>query len=1051
MIKQRILYVGIGGTGLDLGIELDSALKREICGMDGNALSQKGMAYPPNHLPPFVQQVYLDFDASSIASVSDQLVGSNHRTITNIIPTIGDYASVRQSLHMKNLGIVDSWIPAANGEPKVSPLSAGAGQFPTVGRAALFQSIHDQGLDQAILRPIQDAIADLSGSLGDLNAYTGGTANTNVAVYVGFSLSGGTGCGLFYDVLMLLINELRDQMTGTDVIVMPSVLLPSTFEDVLGPIFLQRANLNAASAIVDLGHLIEQVSQPNNVSATHLDVTYPHGSQYRVSSMTGNVQMPVAAIISKTPGMSRADTTRMLASGIVAQLSLDGPSASSGSQPRNSMSFGSKVVNMAGVIGMDSRTVINKPLMPMVSASLTVPSKQIADYVAKKLLVEAFREVEGGFVQPSSEEVDDLAKRILRQSGLQPLVDGEKFTGTYSVSFNAPTGIKNESELADKIANLKRSIDANAIPVVQSQIRERIRTMTTVSVLDGMDQILAQESGISIPVLVKAATRALTILQTVQTQDAGKSGSSTVRQGKKKKKSFIPGRKGVSQQDVKKEFERVQNDFDSQVKTMWMTEWETLKHQWRPSVQAQENLVQNLSGMWSALLESSETSTNLGLSAITQPRPGVRDFIPTRGMSPAAALSNIFSDSKTALFNNTQLPMQNSSNLVQEILGKDDDGIKCLREAFSVFRSSRTQNEFNEKVLSRIRSRVNGVFSHTPIGVTPVFSSLSTLIVEMAAGSTSTDAQDLRAQIGNLVPGVMVPNGAYMDASVLVGYPGEKNREVENEVAELVFSSGAMRQLVGAGPADGGSQIAERARVTMVPLGDSDSLTVNINLVGQSLFDNSEVCDFLRTWQTAARNSEPQMKWRQRLGYENLDQILVGDSRPRVLQQLLLGIWGGIIEVQSGTLDEPKVLIVHDENRQLDGGLCPLLELSSTDGHGGWTKLMSGFENLLVNIGGITNFSQDVITQLYNFVPNELRNSSEVEIPKQIQAILEARQLKLEEAHRALDQASNFNPEAISAYKAIIHFWDVEFKQAWNAPCSGGMRASSLDVLHHID
>lgn len=46
MIKQRILYVGIGGTGLDLGIELDTALKREICGMDGNALPQKGIALP---------------------------------------------------------------------------------------------------------------------------------------------------------------------------------------------------------------------------------------------------------------------------------------------------------------------------------------------------------------------------------------------------------------------------------------------------------------------------------------------------------------------------------------------------------------------------------------------------------------------------------------------------------------------------------------------------------------------------------------------------------------------------------------------------------------------------------------------------------------------------------------------------------------------------------------------------------------------------------------------------------------------------------------------
>ena len=1053
MIKQRILYVGIGGTGLDLGIELDSALKREICGMDGNALPQKGMAFAPNHLPPFVQQLYLDFDSSAIAGVSAQLTGSNHRTITNIIPTLSDFASVRQSLHVDHLRPVESWLPERTGEPRVSPLSAGAGQFPTVGRAALFQSIADQGLDQAILRPIQDAIADLSGSLGHLDAYTGGTGNTNVAVYVGFSLSGGTGCGLFYDVLMLLISELRAQMPNTDVIVMPAVLLPSTFDDVLSPIFLQRANWNAASSIIDLGHLIEQVSQPNNTSSANLDVVYPHGTTLRVSSMTGTVQMPVAAIISKTPGMDRSDTIRMLSSGIVAQLSLDGPSGASSDQPRNNMSFGSKVVNMAGVIGMDSRTVINKPLMPMVSASLTVPSKQIADYVAKKLLVEAFREVEGGYVQPSSEIVDQLAMRILTQSGLKELVEGEMFDGSYSVSFSPPSEVKNEADLADKIAKLKRSVDSNAIPVIQSQIKERIRTMTTVSVVDGMDQILAQDSDISIKLLGVAASRALTWLQAVQTQDQTRPASTDVRPSKKKKKSFIPGRKGVSRQDIQNEFKRVQNEFEAQVKRMWMSEWETLKHLWRPSVQAQENLVMNLQNLWTGLLDYSETSTNSGLSAVTQPRPGVRDFIPTRGMAPAAALGNIFSDSKTALFNTTQLQMQNTSQLVQEILGKEEDGTKALREAFAVFRANRTQNEFNERILSRIRSRVNGVFGHTPVGMSPVFSSLSALIHEMAAGSTSNDAQDLRTQIGNLVPGTMVPSGAYMDASVLVGYPGVKDVEVESQIAELVFSSGAMRQLVNAGPADSGTQIVARSRVTMVPLGDSDSLTVNINLVGQSLFDNSEICNVLRAWQEAPSNnvSDPQLKWRQRLGFDSLGQVLVGDSRPRVLQQILLGLWGGIIDVQSGTLDDPMTLMVRDENQMLEVGLCPRLDLTSIDGHAGWSKLMTGFENLLIGTGGSTNFSQTVIRQLYNYVPTELKQSSKVELPETILAVLNTRKKKLDEAHQALKQASDYTPSAVSTYKAIVHFWDVEFKRAWTAPCSELMQAASLNVLYSLD
>ena len=110
MIKQRILYVGIGGSGLDLGIELDAALKREICGLDGNELSRRGLAYGNNELPPFVQQIYIDFAAAAVSHVADQL-GGNVRTITSVIPAISNYAAVAQSLRARSLPVVRDWLP----------------------------------------------------------------------------------------------------------------------------------------------------------------------------------------------------------------------------------------------------------------------------------------------------------------------------------------------------------------------------------------------------------------------------------------------------------------------------------------------------------------------------------------------------------------------------------------------------------------------------------------------------------------------------------------------------------------------------------------------------------------------------------------------------------------------------------------------------------------------------------------------------------------------------------------------------------------------------
>ena len=40
-INQRLLYVGLGGTGINSAIELESMLRKEMCGPDGNALMKK--------------------------------------------------------------------------------------------------------------------------------------------------------------------------------------------------------------------------------------------------------------------------------------------------------------------------------------------------------------------------------------------------------------------------------------------------------------------------------------------------------------------------------------------------------------------------------------------------------------------------------------------------------------------------------------------------------------------------------------------------------------------------------------------------------------------------------------------------------------------------------------------------------------------------------------------------------------------------------------------------------------------------------------------------
>src|SRR5919199_159434 len=64
------------------------------------------------------------------------------------------------------------WLPPVNGEPEVTPLHNGAGQLPTVGRAALFATLR-YGL-APVLEPLLQAIDAIAKSAGDLSELGGG-------------------------------------------------------------------------------------------------------------------------------------------------------------------------------------------------------------------------------------------------------------------------------------------------------------------------------------------------------------------------------------------------------------------------------------------------------------------------------------------------------------------------------------------------------------------------------------------------------------------------------------------------------------------------------------------------------------------------------------------------------------------------------------------------------------------------------------------------------------------------------------------------------------
>ena len=152
MIRQRFLYVGIGGSGLDIGRELTEALTREICGLDGRRLQARGGAFAGfkrKELPKFVQSVYLDFSQQALDEIKTHLQGKNATAIHTLLPPFASFREAANHLRNANVPNVNEWIPD-DPSVNVSPLSGGAGQYPTVGRTALFASLKKQGYAQSI-------------------------------------------------------------------------------------------------------------------------------------------------------------------------------------------------------------------------------------------------------------------------------------------------------------------------------------------------------------------------------------------------------------------------------------------------------------------------------------------------------------------------------------------------------------------------------------------------------------------------------------------------------------------------------------------------------------------------------------------------------------------------------------------------------------------------------------------------------------------------------------------------------------------------------------
>jgi hypothetical protein len=287
-----MVYVGVGGTGLDIGRSLEQMLRDEITGPDGRRLIARGGSFgnfEPKQLPGFIQSLYLDFSEQEIVSLQNELgqgsgdVAAKTATFIRSLSNAGHASSdVTNLLRSSTTAapIVESWLPPKmsdwGNEPTFAPLATGAGQYPTIGRAALFAFMERFGAE-ALMRDIRRPLESINTSMGQLEEYTG-NSNPSRTVYflVGGSLSGGTGGGLFLDIIRLVAHAAQEKLGTTPFVVVPLVLLPSAFDRALAPGKRKNATLNSIRALADLGFMVDEQNAPST-AGEKATAAYPDG------------------------------------------------------------------------------------------------------------------------------------------------------------------------------------------------------------------------------------------------------------------------------------------------------------------------------------------------------------------------------------------------------------------------------------------------------------------------------------------------------------------------------------------------------------------------------------------------------------------------------------------------------------------------------------------------------------------------------------------------------------------------------------------------------
>ncbi|WFB06965.1 hypothetical protein LRS74_07815 [Streptomyces sp. LX-29] len=901
-IYQPMLFVGLGGTGARIGAELERNLRRELCGPDGTALVDGGKR-AAFQLPDCLQFVYADFSEAELDRLPHlsargpeaAAFSRTSRAVHNLLPAYDNSPEVTRMLRIALHEEVAGWLPPREGEPRVSPLHTGAGQLPTVGRSALFATMRS-GTEQ-VLGPLRAAIEALSKAGGDLERL-GGRQIRGYDVFVAFSVAGGTGAGIFYDFLHL-IGHVFNVLNLNGAKIYPLVVMPSAFPTESGG--GREAELNAARALVDLSHLVDD---QNAADATpdlgdveqlgRIGVKYPHLVPVRLRTST----VQTAFLFSRTAGMRPEDLRRSITAMVTSLIGTDLGEESVRGRSRaddDAQSFAASFVNRGTIRSAPAATGIGlQGMSTSLAASMTVPVDELAEIVASRMLACAVR----GLVEQARQGGEThraLVVEVFKESGLEEIWTREALE--VALPDPLPRGVKaigqalrdRVGDMEDQLAQLDRRLDRRVGEIAERFTpRRAVQTLLQEHDPFRLERVLAGNPGDRDQV---AAAGFAGMLDNRRNRPHAPEGVQPtpppVPRISRGMAGLVPARWGDP--DVEAALGEQDAWYRWSACRVWHDQWKEQESRWRPPA---DRVIKDVSALVRAFRDHEEEESGLFLERkkelYREDRTGVSYLLP-----PQHTLGAFYDDVMARLLQREGLAEhQDEAALLARIVEPGH----WLRALSAVQLSPRAAVKEVKAVLEQ---RVKRLFVETGVHQErPLLPSLGDLLAAAAGDAEAAATVDekwqeqFRSQLAGMLPAGFTPDGTGKLKVLIVRPQTKATGSVDRFLEQTLLL-----------PRDENRMPPEFRAVP------TESITVVLFRSEMSLTEVSEVRQVLRLWGRARdkEGREDYLAWRQRTGYREAWLASTESDRQRILQRMLCAMWNGQVEVVGDPLSPDRV------------------------------------------------------------------------------------------------------------------------------------------------